>query len=86
MFCPNCGAQNQDTATACAKCGFALKAAVAAPKFKGTMLMMNAPTAGKPATPAAAAPPAAAPPAAAPPGPPAAAAQVAPKPKLKGTM
>ena len=40
MFCPNCGNQNADTAQTCVKCGFALKGA-AAPKFKGTMLMMN---------------------------------------------
>ncbi len=90
MFCPNCGAQNVDTATACAKCGFALRAAAAAPKFKGTMLMMNAPpTAAKPAAPAAPVAPAPAAPvapavASAPPV--AAAAPQAPKPKLKGTM
>ena len=44
MFCPNCGTQNPDTATTCSKCGFNLKGA-SAPKFKGTMLMMNAPAA-----------------------------------------
>src|SRR5215208_6914412 len=44
VFCPNCGTQNADTATTCTKCGFNLKGA-AAPKFKGTMLMMNAPAA-----------------------------------------
>jgi len=88
VFCPNCGAQNQDTATACAKCGFALKAATSAPKFKGTMLMMNAPPQAKPAAPGApaAAPPVAAPPAAAAGAPAAAPQPVAPKPKLKGTM
>ena len=42
MFCPNCGTQNTETAQTCAKCGFQLKTA-AAPKFKGTMLMMNQP-------------------------------------------
>ena len=92
MFCPNCGAQNQDTATACAKCGFALKAAAAAPKFKGTMLMMNAPATAKPPAPAAPAPaaappqppPAGAPPAAAPGA--AAPAAAGLKPKMKGTM
>ena len=41
MFCPNCGTENDDSATTCKKCGFNLKGA-AAPKFKGTMLMMNA--------------------------------------------
>ena len=44
VFCPNCGTQNEDSATACQKCGFNLKGA-AAPKFKGTMLMVNAPPA-----------------------------------------
>ncbi len=42
MFCPNCGMQNTETALTCAKCNFQLKTA-AAPKFKGTMLMMNQP-------------------------------------------
>ena len=42
MFCPNCGTQNTETAQTCAKCNFALKTG-AAPKFKGTMLMMNNP-------------------------------------------
>lgn len=41
MFCPNCGAPNPDTATTCQKCGFNVKG-TASPKFKGTMLMMNA--------------------------------------------
>ncbi len=41
MFCPNCGAPNPDTATACEKCGFNIKG-TGSPKFKGTMLMMNA--------------------------------------------
>jgi len=92
VFCPNCGAQNQDTANACTKCGFALKAPGAAPKFKGTMLMMNAPPAqAKPSAPTPGqAPPPGAPPQAAPPqqaAPPAAApAAAAPKPRLKGTM
>ncbi|MGA3122217.1 MAG: zinc-ribbon domain-containing protein [Polyangiaceae bacterium] len=40
MFCPNCGTQNPDAAQTCSKCNFHLKS-VAAPKFKGTMLMMN---------------------------------------------
>jgi TM2 domain-containing membrane protein YozV len=58
VFCPNCGTQNAETAQTCAKCGFQLKAA-AAPKFKGTMLMMNQPgAAGAPAPrPGAGAPP-----------------------------
>ena len=42
MFCPNCGTQNPETAQTCSKCAFNLKGA-AAPKFKGTMLMMNQP-------------------------------------------
>ena len=47
MFCPNCGAQNPDNATACSNCGFNLsKQGTAAPKFKGTMLMMNSPLVG----------------------------------------
>jgi zinc-ribbon domain len=40
VFCPNCGTQNPDAAQTCSKCSFHLKSA-AAPKFKGTMLMMN---------------------------------------------
>jgi hypothetical protein len=40
VFCPNCGTQNPEAAQTCSKCGFHLKS-VAAPKFKGTMLMMN---------------------------------------------
>jgi hypothetical protein len=40
LFCPNCGTKNADTAQQCAKCSFQMKGA-AAPKFKGTMLMMN---------------------------------------------
>ncbi len=82
MFCPNCGAQNQESVANCHKCGFNLKSA-AAPKFKGTMLMMNQqafepPLAGAPpGAPTGSAPPAA-PPRPAPPAPPA--------PKIKGTM
>lgn len=99
MFCPNCGTQNPDAAQTCSKCNFNIKGA-AAPKFKGTMLMMNQPIPGAPpgvgpqppaATPP---PPAAAPPAAAPTGgmpgvpgaPRAAGAQSAVPSKLKGTM
>ena len=54
MFCPNCGTQNPDVAQTCSKCNFNLKGA-AAPKFKGTMLMMNQPGAppGVPAAPQA---------------------------------
>ena len=80
MFCPNCGTENEEAATTCKKCGFNLKGA-AAPKFKGTMLMMNSPNVPKPAgAPAAApgAPPAGSPPAVAP--------AAAPRPQLKGTM
>jgi hypothetical protein len=56
VFCPNCGTQNPEVAATCSKCNFALKGVVA-PKFKGTMLMMNQPqipgvTPGVPATPA----------------------------------
>jgi hypothetical protein len=68
VFCPNCGTQNPEAAATCSKCNFALKGVVA-PKFKGTMLMMNQPqipgvTPGVPASPApaAAGPPAPAPP------------------------
>jgi len=53
VFCPNCGTQNPDAAQTCSKCNFHLKSA-AAPKFKGTMLMMNQPgavAAGPPAAP-----------------------------------
>jgi len=55
VFCPNCGTQNPDAAQACSKCNFQLKS-TSAPKFKGTMLMMNPPGAlpGTPAPPAAA--------------------------------
>lgn len=59
MFCPNCGTQNAETAQTCAKCGFQLKAA-AAPKFKGTMLMMNQPGGAGAPRPGAGAPPPAA--------------------------
>ncbi|HVZ35210.1 MAG TPA: zinc-ribbon domain-containing protein [Polyangiaceae bacterium] len=38
MFCPNCGTENEETATPCKKCGFKLRG-VSAPKFKGTMLL-----------------------------------------------
>jgi len=57
VFCPNCGTQNPDTAQTCSKCSFNLKGA-SAPKFKGTMLMMNQPAGAPPAPPA---PPAATP-------------------------
>jgi hypothetical protein len=72
VFCPNCGTPNTDEATACAKCGTALKAAgpkVAPSKFKGTM-MMSGVTPPRPQGPGAGLPPPAAPaPAAAPPAP-----------------
>src|SRR5205085_6942686 len=70
VFCPNCGTENEEAATTCKKCGFSLKGA-AAPKFKGTMLMMNAPAGLRPgAAPGAPAPgaPAPAPMGAPPPG------------------
>jgi len=79
VFCPNCGTQNPDAAQTCSKCSFHLKSA-AAPKFKGTMLMMNQPGSipGAPPVPPAPGPrPGAAPP---PPG-----AGHVPS-KLKGTM
>ena len=44
MFCPNCGTGNDDGATKCQHCGFSLKPSEG-PKFKGTMMMMNAPEA-----------------------------------------
>jgi len=66
VFCPNCGTQNPDAAQTCSKCSFHLKSA-AAPKFKGTMLMVNQPGAplggplvpppGRPGAPGAAPPP-----------------------------
>jgi hypothetical protein len=93
VFCPNCGTQNPETAPACSKCNFNLKAA-AAPKFKGTMLMMNqpgsAPPAGIPGSAPPGVPPAAPPGAAAsfggPPGAPRPVPMAAPNNKLKGTM
>jgi len=82
VFCPNCGTQNPETAQTCGKCNFNLKGA-AAPKFKGTMLMMNQQAPQTPAPPGVMAPPPA-PPAGPPP------ASVPPRPaapsKLKGTM
>ena len=88
MFCPNCGTENDEAATTCKKCGFNLKGA-AAPKFKGTMLMMNSPQQGAPRPAGAPAPgPAAPPPAAQPPAaPPAAPGPAAGgRSQLKGTM
>jgi zinc ribbon protein len=38
VFCPNCGTQNDSTATPCKKCGFKLSG-VSVPKFKGTMML-----------------------------------------------
>src|SRR5258708_31092183 len=79
VFCPNCGTKNADTAQQCTKCNFTLKS-VAAPKFKGTMLMMNQQGAAAPGVPPAPRPAAGAPPPGAtgsPGGPPS---------KLKGTM
>jgi hypothetical protein len=90
LFCPNCGTKNTETATSCTKCGFNVKGA-AAPKFKGTMLMMNQPAAKPAAAPAptAGAPAAPVPAAAAAPAPVSAAAhapETKPKPVFKGTM
>ena len=56
MFCPNCGTPNPETAQACSKCAFVLKNA-AAPKFKGTMLMVNPPAGGGGPTPRTPLPP-----------------------------
>jgi hypothetical protein len=89
VFCPNCGTQNPDAAQTCAKCNFHLKSA-AAPKFKGTMLMMNQPgvlpgsssSPPPPQAPPPQAPPAGRPGAALPPPPGAGAVPS----KLKGTM
>jgi hypothetical protein len=80
VFCPNCGTQNPETAQTCSKCNFNLKGA-AAPKFKGTMLMMNQPGTTPPAPPAPPAPPGGA----APPPRPAGVPSAGPS-KLKGTM
>jgi zinc-ribbon domain len=74
VFCPNCGTQNPDAAQTCSKCNFHLKSA-AAPKFKGTMLMMNQPGVLPGSPPAQGRP--------APGGPPGAGAVPS---KLKGTM
>jgi hypothetical protein len=68
VFCPNCGTQNPDAAQTCSKCSFHLKGA-AAPKFKGTMLMMNQPAVPTGAPAPAAAPAPMPPPAAGPAGP-----------------
>jgi hypothetical protein len=76
LYCPNCGGQNPDSATTCSNCGFNLKGA-SAPKFKGTMLMMNSPAVG------GAAPPPGAPPASPPPEAPDAAAL---RRQMKGTI
>jgi len=90
VFCPNCGTQNPETAQTCTKCGFSMKSA--APKFKGTMLMMNqgAPAPGLP-RPGGAPAPAAPPPASMPPsavgtGAPSAGAAPGPSARLKGTI
>jgi hypothetical protein len=90
VFCPNCGTQNPDAAQTCSKCSFHLKGA-AAPKFKGTMLMMNQPVLPTPspgaAHPTGAPPPPAGPAAAGPPragGPGAGPGGMSSK--LKGTM
>src|SRR5271170_3628742 len=89
VFCPNCGTQNPEAAQTCTKCNFNLKGA-AAPKFKGTMLMMNQQGAATPAPPGVPAPvPAPAAPVAGPGqagGPPRPMMQPAPQNKLKGTM
>src|SRR5882724_11633023 len=94
LFCPNCGTKNPETATTCVKCGFNIKGA-AAPKFKGTMLMMNQSVPQKPGPGAQPAPPAQPPGAQPPPakmastvmGPgPLAAPAPAARPAFKGTM
>jgi hypothetical protein len=83
VFCPNCGTQNPDAAQTCSKCNFHLKS-VAAPKFKGTMLMMNQAVPGNPAPGAAAPPPRPGGPG--PSAPPPGAVGPAVPSKLKGTM
>src|SRR5262245_17805193 len=91
LFCPNCVIGNDDAATTCKKCGFNRKGA-AAPKFKGTMLMMNTPQQPRPPAAPAGAGPAPGPAPAAPgvpgpgPGPGAPGAGSAGRPQLKGTM
>jgi len=90
VFCPNCGTQNPEAAQTCSKCGFHLKS-VAAPKFKGTMLMMNQSNTPVPPAPTgrvgSSAPPPGAPPqrASSVPPPPGAPSPAIPS-KLKGTM
>jgi hypothetical protein len=83
VFCPNCGTQNPDAAQTCSKCNFHLKS-VAAPKFKGTMLMMN--QASIPGAPAPGAAPAARPGGPTGSAPPPGAPSPAISSKLKGTM
>ncbi len=89
MFCPNCGTQNDDNAATCQKCGFNLKGA-AAPRFKGTMLMVNQPGApSAPVIPAATPPAPAAPAVPSPVGVPGASSSARPpaaKSVMKGTM
>lgn len=83
LFCPNCGTQNDETATTCKKCGFNLKGA-AAPKFKGTVLMVNTPgTPGTPGRPMVPGSPGSQP---GQPGHPVPGPIAAPRPHLKGTM
>ena len=69
VFCPNCGTQNPDTTQTCQKCGFNVKGA-AAPKFKGTMLMMNQQLPPQPGAAGGTAPPPGSPPSGAPGSPP----------------
>jgi hypothetical protein len=88
VFCPNCGTQNDDSAASCQKCAFNLKGA-AAPKFKGTMLMVNSPAAPRPMPGAAvssAKPPAPMMPVAAPAAPAPRPVGVPQKPVMKATM
>src|SRR5271170_6627962 len=86
VFCPNCGTQNPETAMTCGKCNFNLKGA-AAPKFKGTMLMMNQQGAAQTPAPPGAVPqaPSGGPPSASAPPRPSGGLPAAPS-KLKGTM
>jgi hypothetical protein len=87
VFCPNCGTQNPEAAATCSRCNFALKGVVA-PKFKGTMLMMNQPQIPGVAPPAPVPTPGVAPPVPAPMGqrPSAPGAPGMMSSKLKGTM
>src|SRR5215213_2461239 len=48
MFCPNCGAQNADTAKFCEKCGTAVTPAAPAPPHPDTRMRGVEPTVTRP--------------------------------------